>query len=118
MVPTVRTLALAAEDGARLFPHWKWEVLATGRDQFPMNTVGVLMGCDIVRVGFEDNIYLPNGNPPKENFQLVEAMAEIAQKFGRKPRRWPTPGKSSTSATLNSAARWPPQAFNRQDKAA
>jgi 3-keto-5-aminohexanoate cleavage enzyme len=85
MVPTVRTLALAAEDGARLFPHWKWEVLATGRDQFPMNTVGVLMGCDIVRVGFEDNIYLPNGNPAKENFELVEAMAEIAQKFGREP---------------------------------
>jgi len=52
MEPTVRTLALAAEDGAHLFPHWKWEVLATGHQ---LNTVGVLMGCDIVRVGFEDN---------------------------------------------------------------
>lgn len=85
MVPTVRTLALAAEDGAHLFPHWKWEVLATGRHQFPMNTVGILMGCDIVRVGFEDNIYLPNAQPAKENYQLVEAMADIAQKFGREP---------------------------------
>jgi 3-keto-5-aminohexanoate cleavage enzyme len=85
MVPTVRTLALAAEDGARLFPHWKWEVLATGHDQFPMNTVGVIMGCDIVRVGFEDNIYLPNGKPAQDNFQLVEAMADIAGKFGREP---------------------------------
>lgn len=61
------------------------EVLATGRDQFPMNTVGVLMGCDIVRVGFEDNIYLPNGQPAKENYELVEAMAKVSQQFGREP---------------------------------
>jgi 3-keto-5-aminohexanoate cleavage enzyme len=85
MVPTVRTLALAVEDGQRLFPNWRWEVLATGRDQFPMNTVGVLMGCDIVRVGFEDNIYLPHGKPAERNYQLVEAMIDIAQKFGREP---------------------------------
>ena len=50
-----------------------------------MNTVGVSMGCDIVRVGFEDNIYLPDGNPAKQNYQLVEAMAQIAEKFGREP---------------------------------
>ncbi len=85
MVPTARTLALAMEDGQRLFPHWKSEVLATGRDQFPMNTIGVLMGCDIVRVGFEDNIYLPNGRPAQRNYQLVEAMTHIAQTFGREP---------------------------------
>lgn len=85
MVPTVRTLALAMEDGQRLFPHWKTEVLATGRDQFPMNTVGVLVGCDIVRVGFEDNIYLPNGQPAQHNHQLIEAMVKIAQTFGRDP---------------------------------
>jgi 3-keto-5-aminohexanoate cleavage enzyme len=85
MVPTARTLALAVEDGQRLFPHWKWEVLATGRDQFPMNTQGVLMGCDIVRVGFEDNIYLPNGQTAKRNYELVEAMANISKTFGRDP---------------------------------
>jgi 3-keto-5-aminohexanoate cleavage enzyme len=85
MVPTVRTLAMAVEDGTRLFPHWKWEVLATGRDQFPMNTVGVLLGADIVRLGFEDNIYLPNGDVAKHNYQLIEAMADISQKFGREP---------------------------------
>lgn len=85
MVPTVRTLALAMEDGQRLFPHWRTEVLATGRDQFPMNTVGVLLGCDIVRVGFEDNIYLPDGKPARHNHELVAAMAKIAQTFGREP---------------------------------
>jgi len=85
MPPTVRTLAQAVEDGQRLFPGMKWEVLATGRDQFPMNTVGVLMGCDIVRLGFEDNIYLPNGNPAQHNYQLIEAMVDISQRFGREP---------------------------------
>ena len=85
MVPTVRTLALAMEDGQRLFPQWRTEVLATGRDQFPMNTVGVLMGCDIVRVGFEDNIYLPGGTPAQRNDQLVDAMAKIGRTFGRDP---------------------------------
>jgi 3-keto-5-aminohexanoate cleavage enzyme len=83
MVPTARTLALAAEDGQRMFPHWKWEVLATGRDQFPMNTIGVAMGCDIVRVGFEDNIYLPDGRAAPRNYHLVEAMAKISQAAGR-----------------------------------
>jgi 3-keto-5-aminohexanoate cleavage enzyme len=47
--------------------------------------VGVLMGCDIVRVGFEDNIYLPNGKPAKRNHELVAAMVDISQKFGREP---------------------------------
>ena len=41
------------------------------------------MGCDIVRVGFEDNIYLPNGRPARRNDQLVEAMARIAGDLGR-----------------------------------
>ncbi|MEX0802362.1 MAG: 3-keto-5-aminohexanoate cleavage protein [Candidatus Binatia bacterium] len=85
MPPTARTLALAVEDGQRLFPNAKWQVLATDKDQFPMNTIGLLMGCDIVRVGFEDNIYLPNGEPAKRNYQLVEAMADIARRFGREP---------------------------------
>ena len=45
------------------------------------------MGCDIVGVGFEDNIYLPNGKPAKEHHQLTEAMAESAQRFGREPAK-------------------------------
>ena len=48
-----------------------------------MNTIGVAMGCDIVRVGFEDNIYLPDGRAAQRNHQLVEAMAKIAQAAGR-----------------------------------
>ena len=47
--------------------------------------LGVAMGCDIVRVGFEDNIYLPDGRPARHNHELVAAMARIARDFGREP---------------------------------
>jgi 3-keto-5-aminohexanoate cleavage enzyme len=83
MPATARHLVFVQEEGRRLFPHAKWAVLATDKDQFPMNTLGVAMGCDIVRVGFEDNIYLPDGRPAKHNYELVRAMAQIAGHFGR-----------------------------------
>lgn len=83
MPATARHLIFAQEEGQRLYPQAKWAVLATEKDQFPMNTLGVAMGCDIVRVGFEDNIYLPNGKPAKHNYELVQAMAQIAAHFGR-----------------------------------
>jgi 3-keto-5-aminohexanoate cleavage enzyme len=83
MPPTPRHLIFAQEEGRRLFPQAKWAVLATGRDQFPLNTVGVAMGCDIVRVGFEDNIYLPDGRPARRNHEIVEAMVRISHDVGR-----------------------------------
>ena len=33
------------------------------------------MGCDTVRIGFEDNIYLPNGKAGEHNGQLVESTS-------------------------------------------
>jgi 3-keto-5-aminohexanoate cleavage enzyme len=83
--PTPRMLINAYDEAQRLFPKLKWEVLGVGREQFRMNSMGVLMGCDIVRVGFEDNIYLPDGRPARQNFELVEAMARIGREFGREP---------------------------------
>jgi 3-keto-5-aminohexanoate cleavage enzyme len=78
-----RQLVFMMEEGKRLFPQAKWEVNATGRDQFRMNTVGAAMDCDIVRVGFEDNVLLPNGKPAKHNFEQVETMVRIAKDLGR-----------------------------------
>ena len=83
MPSTARHLVFAQSEGERIFPQAKWAVLASDRDQFPMNTVGTAMGCDIVRVGFEDNIYLPDGSPAQHNHQLVAAMARIARDLGR-----------------------------------
>jgi 3-keto-5-aminohexanoate cleavage enzyme len=80
---TPRQLMYMMEEGQRLFPQAKWEVNATGRDQFRMNILGAAMGCDIVRVGFEDSVYLPNGKTAKNNYQQVEAMAKLAADLGR-----------------------------------
>jgi 3-keto-5-aminohexanoate cleavage enzyme len=85
MPPTCRAFSYAVDEGRRLFPKAKWQVLATHRDQFPMNTIGILSGCDIVRVGFEDNLYLPNGKVARSNAELVAAMVSIARQFGREP---------------------------------
>ena len=85
MPPTCRALACVLDEGRRLFPQAKWEVLATHRDQFPMNTIGILSGCHIVRVGFEDNLHLPNGKVARNNAELVAAMVRIAREFGREP---------------------------------
>jgi 3-keto-5-aminohexanoate cleavage enzyme len=83
MPATARHLVFAQDEGQRLFPNAKWAVLATGRDQFPMSILGASMGCDIVRIGFEDNIYLPDGRPALHNHELITAMARIARDLGR-----------------------------------
>lgn len=83
MPATARQLVFMAEEGRRLFPQAKWQTNATGRQQFPMNVLGATMGCDIVRVGFEDNVYLPDGTIAKHNHELVRAMADLARSVGR-----------------------------------
>jgi 3-keto-5-aminohexanoate cleavage enzyme len=83
MPATARHLVFAQEEARRCFPNARWQVVATERQQFPMCILAASMGCDIVRLGFEDNIYLPNGKPAKRNHELVEAMAQIARDIGR-----------------------------------
>jgi len=41
------------------------------------------LGCNILRVGAEDNTTLPNGEVAKNNAQLVEAAVRIARDLGR-----------------------------------
>lgn len=83
MPATPRQLVHMVEEANRLFPGVRWEVNATGRDQIPMNILGASMGCDIVRVGFEDSLYLPNGEQARHNHEVVEAMVRIARDLGR-----------------------------------
>ena len=85
MPSTLPAFVFATEEGKRLFPKARWEVTGTDKQQFTMTTLGILAGCDIVRIGFEDNIYLPNGNPAHTNGDLVDAMARIAREHGRRP---------------------------------
>jgi len=70
-------------EGKQLFPQARWEINATGIDQLRMGALAASMGCNIWRTGFEDNIYLPNGEIAKYNVQIVESAVKIAKDLGR-----------------------------------
>ena len=53
-----------------------WSILAAGRHQFPMTTMGATLGGN-VRVGLEDNLYLGKGRLAKSNAELVERIGSI-----------------------------------------
>jgi 3-keto-5-aminohexanoate cleavage enzyme len=82
---TPRQFMYSVEEGWRLFPDAIWGSVATGHHMYPFNTLGLSMGCNTVRVGFEDNIYLPDGTVGKHNGEMVEAIAKIARIYGRDP---------------------------------
>lgn len=81
--PTARALVYSVDEMRRLFPNAKWGVLGAGKAQFRMAALGVAMGCDTVRVGFEDNIYLPNGQAAHRNHDLVAAARDLIHSIGR-----------------------------------
>jgi 3-keto-5-aminohexanoate cleavage enzyme len=81
--PTFRQLMYISEEGKRLFPKAKWQVLGNKENQFPILTMGILLGCDIVRIGAEDNPFLSNGELAKSNVQMVENAVRIARELGR-----------------------------------
>jgi 3-keto-5-aminohexanoate cleavage enzyme len=83
--PIARNIIFSIDEGQRLFPKALWGVAGTGIDQFRIGTLGLMMGCDTVRVGFEDNIWLPNGTPGRRNHDLVESIVKIAAIYGREP---------------------------------
>ena len=83
MPANARHMVFAQAEIQRNFPNAMLQVVATERDQFPMCILAASLGFDIVRLGFEDNIYLPDGKPAQRNHQLVAAMAKIAKDIGR-----------------------------------
>ena len=63
-------------------PDCTWQVIAIGRHQIPLGTMGVLLGGN-VRVGFEDNVYLSRSVLAKSNADLVAKMARIIRELGK-----------------------------------
>jgi 3-keto-5-aminohexanoate cleavage enzyme len=61
---------------------WRWNVIAIGKTQFPLLTLGITLGGD-VRVGMEDNIYLNRGVLAKRNVELVSKIVRIAKELGK-----------------------------------
>ncbi|MDI6761838.1 MAG: 3-keto-5-aminohexanoate cleavage protein [Thermodesulfobacteriota bacterium] len=59
-----------------------WQVIGIGIHQFPMVTMGMLLGGH-VRVGMEDNLYISRGVMAESNAQFVEKTDRIAREIGR-----------------------------------
>jgi 3-keto-5-aminohexanoate cleavage enzyme len=59
-----------------------WGVSAISREQWRMVGAAAALGGN-VRVGFEDNFYLPSGQMASSNGELVDAAAQIVQLQGR-----------------------------------
>jgi uncharacterized protein (DUF849 family) len=61
-----------------------WQVIGIGRDQWPLVAAALAMGGN-VRVGLEDNFYLPDGEMADSNADLVERAAGMAEGVDREP---------------------------------
>jgi uncharacterized protein (DUF849 family) len=77
--PEAKTLAHMAD----LLPQPStWEVIGISRKQWTLVAAAASLGGN-VRVGLEDNFYLPSGEMASSNGDLVEAAANLVQLSGR-----------------------------------
>ena len=59
-----------------------WEVIGIGKEQWRLVASALVLGGNI-RVGLEDNFYLPSGDMAKSNGELVEKAAQLVRLVGR-----------------------------------
>ncbi|WP_366556295.1 3-keto-5-aminohexanoate cleavage protein [Aquibaculum sediminis] len=57
---------------------YQWSILAAGRHQMPLCTMGAVMGAN-VRVGLEDSIYVSKGELAKSNADQVAKIRRIVE---------------------------------------
>jgi 3-keto-5-aminohexanoate cleavage enzyme len=77
--PTVASLSAMVD---QLPPRSDWEVIGIGRDQWRLVAAASAMGGN-VRVGLEDNFYLPEGAMAGSNGDLVTRAARLVRDTGR-----------------------------------
>jgi len=61
-----------------------WQSIVISRKQWKLNAIAAAMGGNI-RVGLEDNFYLPNGDMAKSNGELVDHAVQMVRIIGREP---------------------------------
>lgn len=61
-----------------------WEVIGIGRPQWRLVATALVLGGNI-RVGLEDNFYLPNGTMANSNGELVSKAVQLCRDVGREP---------------------------------
>ncbi len=82
--PSARNLALMADQvpGGADGPS-NWGVIGISRDQWMLVAAGLTLGGN-VRVGLEDNFYLPGGEMARSNGELVAKARQLTEDVGRR----------------------------------
>lgn len=62
----------------------RWKVIGISREQWPLCMAALALGGD-VRVGLEDNFYLPDGEMARSNGDLCGAAVKMIRLSGREP---------------------------------
>jgi 3-keto-5-aminohexanoate cleavage enzyme len=79
--PTARNLAAMVEN----IPEGShWGVIGISRDQWMLVSAALTLGGSI-RVGLEDNLYLPGGEMAKSNGELIAKARQMTEDVGRRP---------------------------------
>jgi 3-keto-5-aminohexanoate cleavage enzyme len=88
--PTARNLAAMVDnipegggEGVSGAPN-HWGVIGISRDQWMLVSAALTLGGSI-RVGLEDNLYLPNGEMAKSNGELIAKARQMTEDMGRRP---------------------------------
>jgi uncharacterized protein (DUF849 family) len=83
--PNARNLAHMAENvpGGPDGPN-EWGVIGVSRDQWMLVAAALTLGGN-VRVGLEDNFYLPNGEMAGSNGDLIAKARQLTEDVGRRP---------------------------------
>jgi 3-keto-5-aminohexanoate cleavage enzyme len=79
--PTARNLA-AMVDNIPAGSHWG--VIGISRDQWMLVAAALSFGGSI-RVGLEDNLYLPDGTMASSNGELIAKARQLTEDLGRRP---------------------------------
>jgi 3-keto-5-aminohexanoate cleavage enzyme len=79
--PSARNLA-AMVDNIPAGSHWG--VIGISRDQWMLVAASLTLGGSI-RVGLEDNLYLPDGRMASSNGELIAKARQMAEEIGRRP---------------------------------
>ncbi len=80
--PTARNLAAMADNMPAGDHHWG--VIGIGRGQWMLVAAALTLGGSI-RVGLEDNFYLPDGAMARSNGELIAKARQLTEDLGRRP---------------------------------
>src|SRR6202043_29679 len=79
--PTARNLAAMVEN---IPAGSHWAVIGISRDQWMLVSAALTLGGSI-RVGLEDNLYLPDGHMASSNGELIAKARDMTEEIGRRP---------------------------------